>query len=528
MPTALSSTDPADPTREAVTSPRDGFWADQLRAVAEVGPLLQFRGAGVRGRSRTTLVVVGAIVLGLTIAAAWLPAYLPRSDDRVRDVLLLLPSGYIGVLVISMISAAASGGGRELLPREQAIAFPVSSTTDHLGALLMAPLNIAWIVQSWTLLGATSYVVGPVWSLPLALVPVLIWLVAATALAQIVSWMIEWIRRGRFGILTFRLLTIFFGLSLAILIVSGELLPLLDRSPTVQITFAVLAGAALRWGAWLMGVGMLVAIAVGAVALGAVVASAVVRRPARDELREESSSRPARANPASDLVALLRTDRAAIWRSVPLRRGLVVLALLPGLVALAGGLDWVMLAIMPGLVASGGALLFGVNSWCLDGRGALWRDSLPVSPGLVFTSRVVVLVEVLLVVTVLTLIMGSVRAGEPTASRVLAVLCCAVVVTLQVVATSLKWSVRSPFSVDLRSARATPAPPVVMVGYSARLAFSTTMTGIVFGVATYAPWQFSVLLMLPFLLFSARKLAGTAVAWSRPDVRSRVVAVVAS
>ncbi len=94
---------------------------------------------------------------------------------------------------------------------------------------------------------------------------------------------------------------------------------------------------------------------------------------------------------------MLRVDRAGIWSSVPLRRGLMVLAVLPGLVALAGGLEWEMLTIMPGLVASGGALLFGVNAWCLDGRGALWRDSMPVDPRLVFTSRVVVLVEVLLV-----------------------------------------------------------------------------------------------------------------------------------
>ena len=50
-----------------------------------------------------------------------------------------------------------------------------------------------------------------------------------------------------------------------------------------------------------------------------------------------------------------------------------------------------MLTILPGLVASGGALLFGVNSWCLDGRGALWRDSLPVTPKRVFMSRVIVL-----------------------------------------------------------------------------------------------------------------------------------------
>ena len=51
---------------------------------------------------------------------------------------------------------------------------------------------------------------------------------------------------------------------------------------------------------------------------------------------------------------------------------------MPGAVALAGDLEWWMLTVLPGLVASGGALLFGVNTWCLDGRGALWRDSLPV------------------------------------------------------------------------------------------------------------------------------------------------------
>ena len=85
-----------------------------------------------------------------------------------------------------------------------------------------------------------------------------------------------------------------------------------------------------------------------------------------------------------------------MWRSVPLRRGMMVLALMPGAVALAGALEWRMLTMLPGLVASGGALLFGVNAWCLDGRGALLRDSLPVSPRISFLSRTVVLTEVLL------------------------------------------------------------------------------------------------------------------------------------
>ena len=93
-------------------------------------------------------------------------------------------------------------------PRDQAVAFPVSPTTDHLGALLLAPLNIAWIMQAWLLLGAD--VVRPrarraLWAYE---IPVLLWIVAATALAQVVGWLAEGVRRGRHGIATFRVLVV--------------------------------------------------------------------------------------------------------------------------------------------------------------------------------------------------------------------------------------------------------------------------------------------------------------------------------
>ena len=38
----------------------------------------------------------------------------------------------------------------------------------------------------------------------------------------------------------------------------------------------------------------------------------------------------------------------------------------------------------------------------------------------------------------------------------------------------MRWSAQRPYPVDMRSARATPAPPGVMVGYSTRLALSTS------------------------------------------------------
>ena len=188
-----------------------------------------------------------------------------------------------------------------------------------------------------------------------------------------------------------------------------------------------------------------------------------------------------------------------------------------------------MIVILPGLVVSGGALLFGVNTWCLDGRGALWRDSLPASPNLAFVSRVVVLYEVLLVSAALTIVLAALRAGTPTLGEVVALACATVVVAAQVVRASMTWSVRRPFAVDLRSARATPAPPVVMVGYSARLALSTTVTGMVFsGLALLDDWRFTVLLAVTMLLWSSYRLARTATAWTRPEVRSRIVATVAS
>jgi hypothetical protein len=225
---------------------------------------------------------------------------------------------------------------------------------------------------------------------------------------------------------------------------------------------------------------------------------------------------------------MLRIDRAAVWRSVPLRRGLMVLALMPGAVALAGNLEWKMLTILPGLVASGAALLFGVNTWCLDGRGALWRDSLPVRPRVVFAARTAVLLEVLVSSAAVTLVLAALRAGRPTASELTAVLCCTVVVAMQVVAAGMRWSIARPFSVDLRSARATPAPPVVMAGYSARLALVTTFTGLIFsGLARLEDVRYALGTAVILLLWSALRLERAAQRWDDPVTRSRVISVVA-
>lgn len=504
-------------------------WTELRSSRRDLAAVLAFRRSGLTGATRRRLRIGAGAVGVLTLAAAVGPAYLGGSIPREHagSMLALLPSLCLGFLLLAVFTAVASAGGREVLPREEAVAFPVSTTTDHLGALLLAPLNIAWFAQAWTLLGVTAYALGPerLWATEL---PVLLWILAATAVAQAVGWLAEGVRRGPHGIGIFRVVVVLLAAGVAALLVTGSTGAVLDSSPVVAVLDVVFDGRNGRWLSWLAGCAVLALLGVLAAAGGALPARWALHRPMREELRLESGRHPARPAARSDLAMMLRVDRAAIWRSVPLRRGLMVLALMPGAVAVAGQLEWSMLTVLPGLVAAGGALLFGVNTWCLDGRGALWRSSLPVTPRVAFVSRALVLLEVLLCSAAATLVLAALRAGPPSAAEVVALLCSTLVVSVQVVSAGMRWSIARPFAVDLRSARATPAPPVVMATYSARLAVATTLTGLVFsGLARLDDARYAISIAVVMLLCSAWRLERTAQRWEDPVTRARVTAVVA-
>ncbi|MEZ5093338.1 hypothetical protein [Nocardioides sp.] len=529
MPTAPFSTDP-HPTVPLPTQ-LPGPVAAARRAVADVRHLLWFRSATVRRRAVAGWAVLTFVLV--TSGAAVIPAYLDGAGDlagsgRASEFLVVLPTLLAGVLGLAIVSGVASGGGRELLSKENGIAYPVSPTTDHLGALLLAPLNISWLLQAWLLLGIGAYALGPQ-HLALVQLIALLWIVAATAIAQVVAWTFETIRRGPHGVAIVRGVMIAAGAAGVWLQLSGNLAAALDKVPTSHVMFGMLAAREGTWVRFVVTLAVLLALVVVAVALGAIPAHLAARRTPRDELRVETGVRPARRDTGSDLMALVRIDRGSIWRSVPMRRGLMVLAIGPGLVALAGNLEWNAMTILPGLVASGAALLFGVNVWCLDGRGALWRESLPSGPRTVFTARVLVLSEWLLVASGVTLVLASLRAGLPQPHELSALLATLVVVTVQVVSGSMRWSAKRPFSVDMRSARATPAPPVVMLGYSARLALSTTMTGLVFsGLARLPYWSLSIAMAIPFIAWSLGRLLFAQQAWVNPFQRARIVMTVAA
>ena len=525
MPTAVSSTEPlAGPPHERDLGARV---RSRLRAewwaVQDVGHLLRLRASTLRrGRAAAGL----AVFVILTLGAATLPAYLPGAAGAgyAFNLLLLLPTAFAGFQLLTLGSAVASGGGRELVPRDQLVAYPVSPTTDHLGALLLAPLNIAWLLQCWLLLGSSAYALGPGRSAPLV-VGAFLWVLAATAIGQLVAWFVEALRRLRFGLVAVRVVATTALVTAAALQLTHRLGSVLDALPTRWLVTGLLSGFGWRW---LATIAVIVVVLLVAVAAGAVPAHLTARLQPREELRVESGRYRARPTSSSDLAALLRVDRAMVWRAVPMRRGLAVLAIGPGLVSLAGALPWNQLTILPGLVASGGALLFGVNAWSLETRGALWRESLPVSPAVVFAARAWVLLEFLAVASAITLGLAVLRAGLPTAAELAALLCTWLVVLLQVVSASMRWSLRSPYAVDLRSARATPAPPLAMVGYSTKLAATTTVVSLVFnGLSQVEAWPLSVLVAAPLVGWSVLRLLQARDGWVDPPTRARVVMTVA-
>ena len=518
MPTAVSSTDVAH-----VRERRHHPLADAVRAVVDVGYLLRFRAGTVR---HPWLSAFGVVLLGgVSAAIAIGPSYLPGAgtSERALDLLVVLPTALLAFVFVSIVSAAASGGGRELIPRDPAAIHPISPTTDHLGALLLTPLNIAWLLQAWALMGVTAYAVGNGLVLG-AQVIVVLWLAAGTALGQMVAWSLEGFRRVPHGIAGIRLLNVIvLGVALGLQL-TDRLIAVFDQVPTVRIVIAMVEPLTYLWFST---VAVLFAALVFFVALGAVPAHIAAYRTPRDELRSESGRYAARRSPTSDLGALVRADRASVWRAVPMRRGVVVLALGPGIVAVLGNLQWSSMTVLPGLVASGGALLYGVNVWCLDSRGALWRESLPVDPRTVFDARALVLAEFLLVASVMTVAVAAIRAGIPSGPEMTALFSTLVVVTVQVVGASMRWSAKRPYAVDLRSARATPAPPSMMVAYSARLALSTTVTGLFYSALSQSDeWSLSLLFAVVMVAWSGLRLLRARRLWCDPLQRARVITAV--
>jgi hypothetical protein len=503
-----------------------------LGAARDTGHLVAFRARTVRRRRASAFGLAVVLVLTLTFAVA--PNGLdlealasPAVERALASVRGNLGAAFAGFLLLAISSAMGSGGGRELLSRSEAAVHPISPLTEHLGALLLAPVNLAWLVQVWGLLAVTA-LVAPSGGLAGAQVVVLAWVLAATALGQAAGWAVEGVRRSPHGVLVVRSVGGAVAVVLAALHLAGLLGPLVRSLPTTWIAETA------QTPDWPLVVVVLLALTVVAVVAGARPAAWALGLPPREELRVQSGVHEARHAPeprwgSPDRALLRRLDRDSVWRSVGMRRGLMVLGLGPGLVALVAGLEWSSVMVLPGLTASGAALLFGVNAWCLDGKGMVWRETLPVRAVDVFDVRTLVVAECMAVVSGITVVLALLRNGLPPLVVGVAVASCWLVVVAQVLAIVMTWSVRSPYGVDLSSPRATPAPHAAMAGYAGRLSLVTTLTALLFTGLSAVPWAWvPAVAALPFLAWSTRRLVRARRRWLVGDERARVVLTVAA
>ena len=233
---------------------------------------------------------------------------------------------------------------------------------------------------------------------------------------------------------------------------------------------------------------------------------------------------------SSALRELVAVDRASVWRAPALRRGGLVLAVLPGLVAAGAALPWASLVILPGLVAAGAGLLFGVNAFSLDASGATWLASLPHDPRLVLRAKAVVLTETVLAAVVVAAAVGSLRSpGSPTGVELCAIVVSGLVCTLAVVTVALAASVRRPHRADLRGPRDAVAPPGALAIASVRLAVPTTLVGILLGSSlAFGAWWAPVVFAVPPVLLCALSLRRTVRWYADPVTRARIVSVVSA
>jgi hypothetical protein len=497
---------------------------------SQLGALVALRWRMIRAtRVRRGLIVLMAALPLMAVLAVAVGRQLPV--DRAFGVALVTPSLFLSAAALAIITPLAAGGGNQLYPADQLVAYPIRPHTVFSASLLLAPLNVVWLVQILALLAVTGLISGGGPRLVLSVATTLAYVAVVTVAGEALAWWVVGVRHSGVG----RRLVWGVGAVLLIsalwVLARGLTSEVLDASPTKWVVILLLIGQNGNIGLWAAGFGALVTAGLIAGWCGARACAWALRCTGDAGAHPEARPVRRRTPRRTAFAELTAVDRASVWRSVPLRRGILVLGLLPGLVAAVAGVDWSTIVLLPALVAAGAGLLFGVNAFCLDASGAMWLSSLPHESRLAFFAKARVLAEVCAGTVVLAVIAAALRAPHaPTPTELAAVAGSAVACTASVVATCLHLSIRRPHRADLRGARDTPAPPGSMAVYSARLASVTTLTAVLLSLTSFAePWPWlPLLLAVPLTCRALLALLRTAREWDDPQVRARVVMSVAS
>ena len=293
---------------------------------------------------------------GLLVLAAGLPVLLVLaalggqvlSGRRLAfDLLLLAPSLFLGFALLAIVSPLGAGGGAELFPEEQLVAFPLRPRTTFTASLLVAPLNLAWTTQVIALIGVTGASAERSPLVLLSLVTAGAYVAMVTVLGQAVAWGVVGVRQTRGGRqVTWAMLAVLV-VAAAVVVRAGWFVDILDSSPTSSVVIASRQVSQGHFTGWATVTTILLLAAVVFAVLGVRLCSWALRRPRGTAGGAVTRHRRRRESQPTELRALLAVDRRSVWRSPALRRGALVLALLPGAVAASAAVNWQSLALLP-------------------------------------------------------------------------------------------------------------------------------------------------------------------------------------
>lgn len=499
-----------------------------MTAWAQVRALLGLRWQMVRSPSTRLVIRLAALLLVYLLVLAARSAGL-YEKAALETAVKLAPQAFLGFGVLAVVAPLTAGGGNELFPPDQLVAYPIRARTHFLGGLLLAPVNLVWVLQIFALVAETAYLTAG-GDAVLGAATTMAFILALTVTGQALAWTVAGLRQTRGG------RRVVLGLGVAVLLAAlvvvrtDSLNTLLDHAPTRVVVDGVLAGAHERWGEWATITSVLLVLLLAGLAVGARACNWALRRPGDAGAVREARPVNRRPAQASALRELISVDRASVWRAPALRRGGLVLAVLPGVAAAGAALPWESIIVMPGLVAAGAGLLFGVNAFCLDGSGAVWLASLPHDPGLVIRAKTVVLTETVLAAVTVAAVAGSLRSpGSPTAAELGAIVAGGLSCTAFVVCSCLSMSVRHPHKADLRGPRDAVAPPGALALASLQLALPAGLIGLVFeGTASSGVWWLPVILGLLALAGAGSWARASWAAYDNPGRRAGIVQVVAA
>ena len=131
-------------------------------------------------------------------------------QEQAFNVAVATPTFYVGFLALAVIAPLVSGGGYELYPPGQLVAYPVGPAAVFRGTLVLAPVNLAWLLNVIALFVVTGFASGPItWAATSrSLVVVGVFIATATVAGHVIGWLVVGLRKSRGGRIATNLLGI--------------------------------------------------------------------------------------------------------------------------------------------------------------------------------------------------------------------------------------------------------------------------------------------------------------------------------